>query len=54
MTTRAAARRYGVGLFDVSLKEADLEKVERDFASFVALLGEQRESGRWWQRWPRR
>jgi F-type H+-transporting ATPase subunit delta len=43
MTTRAAARRYGVGLFDVSLKEADLEKVERDFASFVALLGEQRE-----------
>jgi F-type H+-transporting ATPase subunit delta len=43
MTTQAAARRYGAALFDVSLKEADLEKVERDLASFVALLEEQRE-----------
>jgi len=43
MTTQVAARRYGAALFDVSLKEADLEKVERDLASFVALLKEQRE-----------
>ncbi len=40
MTNRAAARRYARALFDVSLKEADVQVVERELAAFVALVGE--------------
>jgi F-type H+-transporting ATPase subunit delta len=43
MTGRAAARRYGVALFDVSLKETDPRKVEQDLGAFVALVGEHPE-----------
>jgi F-type H+-transporting ATPase subunit delta len=40
MTNRAAARRYARALFDVSLKEADVQAVERELAGFAALVGE--------------
>lgn len=38
MTNRAAARRYGRALFDVSLKQADPQKVEQDIAAFADLV----------------
>ena len=38
MTSRAVARRYARALFDVSLKEADLDRVERELASFADLV----------------
>jgi F-type H+-transporting ATPase subunit delta len=40
MTNRAAARRYARALFDVSLKEADVQAVERELAAFAALVAE--------------
>jgi len=38
VTGRAIARRYARALFDVSLKEADVEQVGRDLASFTDLV----------------
>jgi F-type H+-transporting ATPase subunit delta len=38
MTNRAAARRYARALFDVSLKEADVQVVERELSAFVDLV----------------
>jgi len=40
MTNRAAARRYARALFDVSVKEADVQAVERELAAFAALVGQ--------------
>jgi len=38
MTNRAAARRYARALFDVSVKEADVQAVEQELAAFAALV----------------
>lgn len=38
MTSRAAARRYARALFDVSLKEADVQRVERELSAFADLV----------------
>lgn len=46
MTNRAAARRYGRALFDVSLKEADLQKVERELGAFVEMVRQHAELAR--------
>jgi len=43
MTDRAAARRYARALFDVSLKEADVEVVERELSTFVELVRQHRD-----------
>jgi F-type H+-transporting ATPase subunit delta len=43
MTPRAAAGRYGRALFDVAAKEGDPASVERDLATFTALVGEHAE-----------
>ena len=40
MTNRTAARRYARALFDVGVKEADVQAVERELAAFAALVGE--------------
>jgi len=40
MTNRAAARRYARALFDVTLKEADVQAVEQELAAFAALVGQ--------------
>jgi F-type H+-transporting ATPase subunit delta len=38
MTSRAAGTRYARALFDVALKEGDIEQVGRDLAGFAALV----------------
>jgi F-type H+-transporting ATPase subunit delta len=38
MTNRAAAARYARALFDVAMKEADLQAVERELSEFVDLV----------------
>ena len=38
MTNRLAAARYGRALFDVALKEADPQAVERELAAFVEMV----------------
>ena len=38
MTSRAAATRYARALFDVALKEGDLQQVGRDIAGFSELI----------------
>ncbi len=38
MTNRAAARRYAGALFDVSLTEADPQKVEQEIGAFADLV----------------
>jgi F-type H+-transporting ATPase subunit delta len=40
MTPRAAATRYARALFDVVLKEGDVEQAGRELSAFAALLGE--------------
>ena len=40
MTNRTAARRYARALFDVGVKEADVQAVERELAAFAVLVGE--------------
>ncbi len=41
MTNRTAAKRYARALFEVSVKEADAQQVERELADFARLLTEQ-------------
>lgn len=43
MPSRASAARYARALFDVALKESDPAQIERDLASFVALMSENGE-----------
>ena len=38
MTSRAAGTRYARALFDVALKEADIQQVGRDLTAFAALV----------------
>lgn len=38
MTSRAAAMRYARAIFDVTLKEGDLQQVERDLGGFADLV----------------
>jgi F-type H+-transporting ATPase subunit delta len=38
MTSRAAGTRYARALFDVAIKEADIEQVGRDLAGFAGLV----------------
>ena len=38
MTSRAAANRYARALFDVALKETDVQQAGRDFAAFAQLI----------------
>ncbi len=38
MTNRAAATRYARALFDVALREADVQAIERQLSEFVALF----------------
>jgi F-type H+-transporting ATPase subunit delta len=38
MTSRAAAKRYARALFDVALKEADVEKAQDDLQQFADLV----------------
>jgi len=38
MTSRAAANRYARALFDVALKESDVEQAGRDFGAFAQLI----------------
>jgi F0F1-type ATP synthase delta subunit len=38
MTSRAAGTRYARALFDVALKEADVEQAGRDLAAFARLV----------------
>ena len=38
MTGRAAARRYARALFDVGLKESDIERIDTDLAQFAGLV----------------
>jgi F-type H+-transporting ATPase subunit delta len=38
MTSRAAATRYARALFDVALKESDVQQVSRDLDAFVAVV----------------
>jgi F-type H+-transporting ATPase subunit delta len=38
MTSRAAGVRYARALFDVALKEADVQQVGRDFAEFANIV----------------
>jgi F-type H+-transporting ATPase subunit delta len=38
MTSRAAATRYARALFDVALKEGDIQQVERDLTAFADLI----------------
>jgi len=38
MTSRAAGTRYARALFDVALKEGDIEQVGRDLAGFAGLV----------------
>ncbi len=38
MTSRAAATRYARALFDVTLKEGDLQQVSRDIGGFAELV----------------
>ena len=40
MTARAAARRYARALFDVALKESDIERVNTDLEQFARLIAE--------------
>lgn len=40
MTSRAAANRYARALFDVALKEADIQQVGRDVDDFARLVAE--------------
>ncbi|MCA1560865.1 MAG: ATP synthase F1 subunit delta [Acidobacteria bacterium] len=40
MTNRAAAIRYARALFDVTVKDDDLQKVEGDLAAFAGLFGQ--------------
>jgi len=46
MTNRSAASRYARALFDVALKEADPQAVERELAAFVDLVQGHEELGR--------
>jgi F-type H+-transporting ATPase subunit delta len=39
MTSRAAGTRYARALFDVALKEADIEQAGRDLAGFAEVVG---------------
>jgi F-type H+-transporting ATPase subunit delta len=38
MTSRAAATRYARALFDVTVKEGDLQQVQRDLGAFAELV----------------
>ena len=38
MTSRAAANRYARALFDVALKEANVEKAQEDLQQFADLV----------------
>ncbi len=40
MTSRTAATRYARALFDVALREADVQVIERELAAFVRLFDE--------------
>ncbi len=46
MTNRAAATRYARALLEVSQKDADPERIERDLSSFVALMASHPSLGR--------
>ena len=49
MTSRTAATRYARALFDVAQKEADIQQVGRELASFAALFaGNGFHSKEWW------
>jgi F-type H+-transporting ATPase subunit delta len=39
MTSRAAATRYARALFDVALKEGDVQQVERELTGFAGIVG---------------
>ena len=40
MPSRASAARYARALFDVALKESDPAQIERDIASFAAMMSQ--------------
>lgn len=46
MTSRAAAQRYARALFDVSLKEGDPQRVERELSAFAAAAAAHETLGR--------
>lgn len=46
MTARAVATRYARALFDVTLKEGDLQQVGRDLAGFSELIASNETLGR--------
>jgi F-type H+-transporting ATPase subunit delta len=46
MTSRAAAIRYARALFDIALKEADVQQAGRDLDSFAALVAGNEQLGR--------